>query len=330
MKIHYEPNPLASYLELDENDKRLMRLRVAIDVLDRRMHSMHMLLAEVTDNGLKLGDLHLHKGIDEDIRTEMNAQFTCLTRVAHMGDCLGQPFACLKCAAEKLAGKSTLPADTDIPVRIMFDRAFDHGKTLNGAILWLESYLDVGASIGVNTASTTKHALHWLQQYRSEYFTAWSPLPVDTGGVPLAVTKAMIDAGTKVLDGGLAKCLDGGLAKCSELVVAIYNAMQKVREEQPPMETGDSFAYGRGDELLIHADVPTGKPHAFKPGDLVRVLSGVCLASMTIPIGSVGCIADYYDTNVHTGDVRIPVHFDINGEDVFAIVSSLECEWIKE
>ena len=113
MRIIWKPNPLESIVELDDSDRRLLRLRLEVDDLQERIASAHVLLdstwlqSESPEVGKALRYLTIPD--DDPVRLDRRAaEFERELAAGHVGDCTCVPCSCLKCYAEHLVGVDTL------------------------------------------------------------------------------------------------------------------------------------------------------------------------------------------------------------------------------
>jgi hypothetical protein len=134
MKIIWKPNPLATIVELDEFDKKLLRQRLEIEDLKERNFSAHFeldpesrawhnkeikerSLEEAVTSALKKLDVSYVQG-DEKRGTEpklysehLDEEFDLYVKelsAKHCGDCTCVACSCLKCRVEELIGVDTI------------------------------------------------------------------------------------------------------------------------------------------------------------------------------------------------------------------------------
>jgi hypothetical protein len=131
MKILWNPNPLATVIELDDFDKRLLRLRLTVEKLQQRMFEAYFDLnpqdrawhnKEVGDRPLEAAveaalkaldvpyvggdEKRSGKSFEEYIDEQLDECVHELSSV-HCGDCTCVPSSCMKCYVEGLVGTNT-------------------------------------------------------------------------------------------------------------------------------------------------------------------------------------------------------------------------------
>ena len=121
MKFIWNQNPLATVVELDEHDKRILRLRIEVDCLRNRIEEAHFdlnsedrawhnkaikerTLEEAVDAALKA--LDLTRLTDEKL-DQLLAEYVSELASEHCGDCTCVACSCSKCRAEELVGTNT-------------------------------------------------------------------------------------------------------------------------------------------------------------------------------------------------------------------------------
>lgn len=133
MKITYKDNPLATTVELDEGEKRELRLKLKLEYLEERISSAHFdldpahrewkqkhLNQAVTiedsvtaalkslDTGFLLdGEERNGRTLDSYLDERLGYYVEAL-REEHEGDCTCIPCSCIKCHAESLVGVDTI------------------------------------------------------------------------------------------------------------------------------------------------------------------------------------------------------------------------------
>jgi hypothetical protein len=133
MHIIWNPNPLATVVELDEYDRQILRLKIEIDLLRNRMYRAHFdldptmraqrneppgkrrTLDEAVTAAIASLDVAFTDGEGERrgktweqlLDAELADHIRELAGI-HFGDCTCEPCSCLKCRAESLIGVNTL------------------------------------------------------------------------------------------------------------------------------------------------------------------------------------------------------------------------------
>jgi len=121
MKIFWKENPLATLIELDAHDRRVLRLLVEIEDLKERIGIAHLDLdpkdREWRDKTIGPRSLEAAVAsaltqleIPDDVEkkyAERAENYIGALLDAHAGDCTCQPCSCIKCHAESLLGVNT-------------------------------------------------------------------------------------------------------------------------------------------------------------------------------------------------------------------------------
>ena len=169
MKIIWQPNPLKTIVELDEADKRALRLKLEVEELKEIISSAHFALdpnhrewvmkhasvkptEEPAVEALRILDLSYVRGDTERGGKKFDAYLDerldyCVKALteAHEGDCTCFPCSCEKCWAESLVGIDTTPGLGKHPgnyIQSAFRlRAPDcHEPTIDEALEYLRDY----------------------------------------------------------------------------------------------------------------------------------------------------------------------------------------------
>jgi hypothetical protein len=132
MKITYTPNPLETIIELNDQEKELLRLKIKLEKYEDRIFEAHFYLTKrLADNDL-IDVLPKETAIDEAVKLldpgywcddlEGRENYSRLDRrvdelldhyieelkSTHIGDCTAYPMSCSKCLAENMLGISSL------------------------------------------------------------------------------------------------------------------------------------------------------------------------------------------------------------------------------
>ncbi len=129
MKITKQPNPLATVVELDENEKKLLWYKLKLEWMEDAMYGAYFNLTSRLKDQPGLPAMTVEAAIEESVR-ELDPDYWCgdegkapldtntdkmleyyldELRSIHSGDCTAFPASCGKCHAERLLGFSTLP-----------------------------------------------------------------------------------------------------------------------------------------------------------------------------------------------------------------------------
>jgi len=196
MKILWNQNPLATVIELDDADKRLLRLRIEVADLrerigmahfdlnppDREWHNKHVkerTLEEAVDAALKVLDLEY---VTDEKLDEWLADYVKDLAGEHSGDCTCVACSCSKCRAEDLVGVNTTkglgkhpgshvsgafkPKDGRVP---SLQEAIEHLREPKFVNTWTHRPEDFDQYIPRWTAEA-KQACEWLVAYQREHF----------------------------------------------------------------------------------------------------------------------------------------------------------------
>lgn len=114
MKIIWQPNPLYTTIELDDNDHKILRLKLHIESLEELLGSAAYASQEGDHFDLEKVRLCVkYETWDEDALTpeidrRLGYTIGALTEEKHCGDCTCVPTSCTKCWAEALLGVDTI------------------------------------------------------------------------------------------------------------------------------------------------------------------------------------------------------------------------------
>jgi hypothetical protein len=202
VRIIWNPNPLATVIELDDHDKALLRLRLKIEDLQERLLIAHFTLSR--DGGkapladrvatavakmdvVFILDDERRDGLsfDESLDAELVRTVDDLAGV-HSGDCTCAPSSCLKCIGESLVGTDTtaglgkhpgakiynafLPASKGDPVPTLeeaIDSIRDFRPTMGPE--WKRGEEDFKQHVP-RWIREAKEAHEWLLAYQREHF----------------------------------------------------------------------------------------------------------------------------------------------------------------
>lgn len=144
MKINWNPNPLATTIDVDDRDRRIIRaylqremysnLLCRLDMQIEKKIKPHLeSIEEIHKEIKKWGDICDMKIDHEDIQDLVDE-----LQLDHMGDCVSQPCACMKCRAESAIGFETIKGlKNSQGHKLMI--AFSDGRDINQAIEHLKT-----------------------------------------------------------------------------------------------------------------------------------------------------------------------------------------------
>ncbi len=188
MKIIYQSNPLTTIVELDDNDREILRLKLIIENLEDRIYGAHFDLepGDRFDAEAARRELDVESLEDEPLNERINKMLGyCLDELhgTHCGDCTCVPCSCLKCHAEYLLGIDTIKGLGKHPAHYV-NSAFSEGRTtLDEAIAWLSAYKPVKNKSweGISQEEFDRHiprwteearlACEWLKNYQQKHFS---------------------------------------------------------------------------------------------------------------------------------------------------------------
>ena len=183
MKITWKPNPLHTVIELDDGDKRELRLKILVEELRWRVHGAAYHLKTSGDIEKAQRELDLD-GMEERVDTVLSEYVLALAGT-HIGDCTCVPCSCDKCHAEDLLGINTI-AGLGKHQASKIGAAFNggDGRDLEAAIAWLADYHpdreagpdswkhrnpDLWAAHSPRWIAEAKSAHKWLEEYRDAH-----------------------------------------------------------------------------------------------------------------------------------------------------------------
>lgn len=138
MRLIYRPNPLATSIELDEHEKKLLLEKCRFNHLDEFVTELHY--KAHYGEGVKKEDITFDRWLSQKAQDEINEEYEMLLQELstgiHIGDCTSVPMSCSKCIAEDMLSTCTLPAGKTVNYYIA--RAFAVHDTIDGALMWLE------------------------------------------------------------------------------------------------------------------------------------------------------------------------------------------------
>lgn len=192
MKITYTPNPLATFVELDEHEKELFRLKLKIELLEECVFGAQYCLGmnPYAKNKFDVESAKRDLDYDEekaDARVnELLEHYLEELKGQHVGDCTCVACSCLKCHAESLLGIDTLKPFPGKHAMYHIASAFSRYNpetkqhdgpevSLDEAIEKLASYKPTSSWLGWMThtdrwAHEAKSAYEYLVTYRSNHF----------------------------------------------------------------------------------------------------------------------------------------------------------------
>ena len=199
MKINWHPNPLKTTVELDEQEKRILWLKIKVEELEERIVAAEV---ELDSKHWEWRAKHLGKQLSleeviEAARRELRYSFTVEgeerngrnfdDRVdeilgyylealmgEHEGDCTCLPCTCTKCCAENALGIDTIEGLGKHPgskIAGAFMPRVKGGpeRTLDEAIEHLKNYKPVNTSPNWPDADFQAHVPRWLKEAKHAY-----------------------------------------------------------------------------------------------------------------------------------------------------------------
>lgn len=182
MKIDWQPNPLRSRIILDEQDKKILRLRVLLQETQERSGWVGHYLEEGDRFDLvKARKAWDHLDDEGSLGNRVELLYNFYLGVAdsrHCGDCTCVPASCAKCSLEELLDICTIPNGSKYlfnHINIAFGKVSDGPVSIDEAIDKLNTYLPPASSGAfVSMAETwekqARAAAAWLTQYRDDHF----------------------------------------------------------------------------------------------------------------------------------------------------------------
>ena len=198
MNIIYQPNPLATIVELDDHDREVLKLKLIINDVNETFVEAYFHLTEGKNYNPSAAKKLLL--CDDDLEEKQSAKATRLLNIcqselrkAHVGDCICVPCSCVKCYAESFLGINTIK-DLRKHEASHINSAFNSGKTLDEVIKHLENYADAPkpgwaatrpelyeSSLPRFLQEATAAAI-WLKEYSAAHFN--KDLLIDTMPLP--------------------------------------------------------------------------------------------------------------------------------------------------
>ncbi len=184
MKIIYDQNPLKSIIELNDDEKRILKLNIKIDALydgiydalyyidtdlDLTKQSLtNCVQSEVVENNINL---------DEEVEQMYDSLIDSITQ-SHNGDCICEPMTCAKCLAEGFIGISTTKGINKYALYYISSAFGDDGtNTISQALVNLKIPFEIIDGDDEYTISNkTKwndernKAYNWLLTYKDTHF----------------------------------------------------------------------------------------------------------------------------------------------------------------
>jgi hypothetical protein len=172
MNIHYQPNPLRTVVELDDNDLETLRLKLIIEDLQDRIYGahFHLVSGERFDVQAAIRSLNVEGLEDEPFEKRISGLLAiCVDelRGAHIGDCTCQPCTCMKCYAETLLGIDTIKG-LDKHAAIKIENAFASAHSFDEALTWLDEYKPVRTETWLRFPQEDfdRHVPRWTEEAR--------------------------------------------------------------------------------------------------------------------------------------------------------------------
>lgn len=107
MRVHWNPNPLRTIVELGEHESERLRLGLKIEALEDRLFDASYYLA-LSDLQSVRNELEYDKRALEARVDELLAECTAALKGEHYGDCTSAGGSCTKCRAESILGIETI------------------------------------------------------------------------------------------------------------------------------------------------------------------------------------------------------------------------------
>lgn len=148
MIINYHPNPLRTTVDLDDDDRQRLRLKLIIEELEERIYGAHFHLepGDSFDPVEALKELDVDslesESFDKRIDKLLN-HYTEELQGIHCGDCTCVPCSCSKCHAEHLLGIDTTKGLHKHPAHYINSAYCDGRETLDEALEHLANYIPV-------------------------------------------------------------------------------------------------------------------------------------------------------------------------------------------
>lgn len=178
MKIIWHQNTFRTVVELEDRDRKFMRLAIENDHMSEAIGESLLLLDQGEHDKAK--ERLLQADINEAVLDSKRVEWEAELRGVHCGDCVCVPCSCVKCWAESFAGVNTMVGIGKSELNKIY-QAFGVGgseRTLDEAIQVLAEYNPKPWTVNqeiwdANIArwreeARTAHA--WLVEYRSAHF----------------------------------------------------------------------------------------------------------------------------------------------------------------
>jgi hypothetical protein len=193
MKITYHKNPLYSTVELDEQDKKELWLKIKLEEMEERLFDVHFNLQEGEhfdlESARNSADPEYYctdekSPIDKRCDQLLEHYITEL-QSSHCGDCTCVACSCSKCHAESLLGINTTPGlEKHAASKINGAFGKDNVKSIDEAIDYLANYeinpdhytSEAWKKLGGHEQyvprwmAEAKFAHDWLVNYKNEHF----------------------------------------------------------------------------------------------------------------------------------------------------------------
>lgn len=119
MKIEWNENPLKTGVFLDDQEKEMVRLRIAIEELEHELYHVYFCLRDNEKGNPKRSNEEALRSLEHWVKQEDDGIFTrvdglvemCIEELehgVHIGDCTCFACSCSKCYAERKAGIDTI------------------------------------------------------------------------------------------------------------------------------------------------------------------------------------------------------------------------------
>lgn len=169
MRLTYTENPLATKVELEENEKAMLYEKCRYNHLDEYVTRLHY-KAHYGD-GVKKEDLSFDEWLgdkaDAAIQQHYDVLLEELATGVHVGDCTSCPCSCLKCYTEDMLSICTLPAGGKT-MNYYIQQAFRIHDTIDAAITWLDYKDEEQASRYVGKTSPYQLAIKALTAHKEK------------------------------------------------------------------------------------------------------------------------------------------------------------------
>lgn len=161
MKIIWAENPLATVVEVDDRDIKILELSARVDLLEDRLYGAYNVLKDKRDVDAALSRLNLPVSENDDritrkVKDWTESYVTALTKEPHDGDCTMVPCSCYKCQAESHLGIDTIEGLTQRETASIKHAFYHTDGSINAAIEHLQQH--------------NKSACGWLTAYRDAHF----------------------------------------------------------------------------------------------------------------------------------------------------------------